>query len=98
MKLQWTRAACRDLTEARYYIAEDDPQAAQQLAQKILAAIDEILQFPKIGKRGRRRNTQEFAVPSTPYLIIYRIKDSKTPTIQILRVYHGRRRWPPKRR
>jgi len=81
----------RDLTEARAYVEFDDPSAAQRLAERILNAIDEVSTFPRIGKTGRKRGTHEFPVPSTQYIIIYRVKNT---VLQILRVYHGRRKWP----
>jgi toxin ParE1/3/4 len=35
--------------------------------------------------------TRELVVTGTPYIVPYRVQDGE---IQILRVYHGARRWP----
>jgi addiction module RelE/StbE family toxin len=94
MKLEWTRIAIADLVEARSYVEQESPQAAAELAQRILAAVEELLDLPELGRIGRIKGTHELIVPDTSYLIIYRLKPGH---LQILRVYHARRRWPPAR-
>ncbi|PWB82093.1 MAG: hypothetical protein C3F11_13230 [Methylocystaceae bacterium] len=42
-------------------------------------------------KAGREHGARELAVSRAPFVIPYRAKDDET---QILRVYHGARRWP----
>lgn len=91
MSIVWTSSAIEDLAEARAYIAADNPKAAQDLAKRILAAVDLLLHTPDIGRPGRKHGTRELRVAATLYLIIYRRKKTQT---QILRVYHSRRRWP----
>jgi toxin ParE1/3/4 len=44
-----------------------------------------------MGRPGRVPATRELLIPQTPYIIPYRVQQG---TIQILRVYHGARRWP----
>jgi toxin ParE1/3/4 len=50
-------------------------------------------QHPALGRPGRIIGTRELVVPDTPYIIPYRIKEDE---IQILRVFHGSRKWPEK--
>ena len=49
MKLSWTRQAVGDLTEARQFIAMDDPAAALRVANRLVAAADSLLRNPELG-------------------------------------------------
>jgi toxin ParE1/3/4 len=95
VKIQWTSSALNDLVDVRVTISQDRPEAASAIGQKILDAVDVILDFPDVGKAGRAAGTHELVVPSTPYILIYRRFKAK---VQLLRVLHARRRWPPKHR
>jgi toxin ParE1/3/4 len=46
---------------------------------------------PEAGRKGRVAKTRELVIARTPFVVAYRIKDE---TIEILRVFHGSRRWP----
>jgi toxin ParE1/3/4 len=82
MRIVWTAPAIADLRALRAYIGQDQPAAAQQV-EHILAAVSGLVTFPESGRPGRRSGT--------PYLVAYRARGD---TIQILRVLHGRQRWP----
>ncbi len=94
MKLVWTNEAIRDLVEARSYVANDNPTAAVKLAKRIVAATKRLLRNPQIGRKGRLRGTRELIIPNTPYFIPYRVHGGR---VELLRVYHGARLYPPKR-
>lgn len=92
MNIQWSPEAIEDLNSLRAFIAQDDPSAAQAVALHILQNIEQLLpDNPHIGRPGRVSGTRELVIPSTPFIVPYRIRRD---TIQILRVYHGARRWP----
>jgi len=91
MKPVWTRAAIRDLTHMREYIARENPDAAREIALKIVDATERLIQFPDVGRIGRVKGTRELVVPGTHYLIVYRMKKK---AIHFLRVRHGRQEWP----
>jgi toxin ParE1/3/4 len=46
---------------------------------------------PEMGRPGRVPGTCELVMPKTPFVVPYRLVGK---TIQILRVFHGARRWP----
>jgi toxin ParE1/3/4 len=46
---------------------------------------------PAIGRPGRVPGTRELVVPRTPFIVPYRLQRN---TLQILRIFHGARRWP----
>jgi toxin ParE1/3/4 len=50
-----------------------------------------LVDHPHIGRPARVAGTRELIVPRTPYLLPYRVRGQ---TVEILRVYHGARRWP----
>ena len=91
MRIVWTEPAVHDLAAARAYIARDNPPAADRQVERVLAAVAGLLQFPEIGRPGRRAGTRELVVSRTPYLVAYRLR---ADAIEVLRVMHGRQRWP----
>ena len=88
MKLAWSVLALRDFEEATDYIAQDNPAAAQRIAERILAATRKLTEYPYIGHPGDDENTREWLVRQTPYVVVYEIHGD---TIYLSRVWHGRR-------
>lgn len=92
MIIGWSQQAADDLAALRAYIAEDDPAAAQRVVLHIIHSVEDLLAGqPQMGRPGRLAGTRELVVPRTSYIVPYRIRDNR---IQVLRVYHGARRWP----
>jgi toxin ParE1/3/4 len=92
MNIAWSPEAIEDLASLRAYIAEDNPTAARKVVLHIIQNVEQLLpDNPNIGRAGRTPGTREFIIPRTPYIVPYRFQRN---TIQILRVYHGARRWP----
>jgi toxin ParE1/3/4 len=92
MNIIWSPQAIEDLLSLRAYIAEDNPAAARRVALGIIRAVEELLpDNPQMGRAGRVPGTRELVIPATPFIVPYRLQRR---TIQILRVYHGARRWP----
>ena len=92
MNIEWSDEALADLSSLHAFIAKDNPSAAQKVAMSIVASVETNLpDNPHIGRPGRVNGTRELVITHTPYIVPYRIKQG---TIQVLRVYHGARRWP----
>ena len=92
MNIVWSPEAIQDLISLRAYIAEDSPAGARRIVLRILHDIEYLLpDNPHIGRPGRVPGTRELVIPRTPYIVPYRMQGE---SIQILRVYHGARRWP----
>ena len=91
MRVRWSRAARDDLVSLREFIGAENPRAAREIAERILAAIAHLADHPAIGRPGRVVETRELVVAETPFIIAYRVGDG---AIQLLRVLHGARRWP----
>lgn len=91
MKIKWLRQALRNLEQAHAYIVQDDTEAARQLILRIQGAVDQLAEFPFMGRVGRVASTRELVISNTSYLIIYRIKEEN---VEILRILHSSRKYP----
>jgi plasmid stabilization system protein ParE len=79
-----------DVERIVLFLMQDDPALASDMAQRIFDAGASLTQMPDRARPGRVRNTREFLVQKTPYLIVFSREDS----ISILRVLHSRQKWP----
>lgn len=92
MTIQWADDAIDDLKSLHAFIARDNLAAARKMALTIVEAVEALLPAnPHLGRPGRVSGTRELVIPHSPYIVPYRVKAG---TIQVLRVYHGARRWP----
>jgi plasmid stabilization system protein ParE len=91
MTVVWSPRAISHLASLRDYIAHDRPDAAARIGSILVAAAERLGQFPNLGRPGRVSGTREFVVPGTPYVIPYRLRGDR---IEVVAVFHGRRRWP----
>ena len=89
----WSDEAIDDLASLRAYISKDSLLSARRVASMIVDSVEALLPAnPKIGRPGRISGTRELVIPHTPYIVPYRLRDG---AVNVLRVYHGARRWPP---
>ena len=91
MKIKWVRLALNDLDEAVEFIAQDNPKAASRVLKRIWDTVQVLADQPHAGRAGRVHGTRELVVSGTPFIIPYRVVEN---VVQILRVLHGKRRWP----
>jgi toxin ParE1/3/4 len=88
----WSPEAIDDLAALRAYIEQDNPAAAQHVALHILQNVETLLaSTPEMGRPGRVPGTRELVIPRTPFIVPYRLVGN---AMQILRIFHGARRWP----
>jgi addiction module RelE/StbE family toxin len=93
VRVKWLKRALENLDQEAEYIARDDPKAAARIVQRITASVDRLAIHPALGRAGRVAGTRELVVSGTPYLVPYRVRSG---TVEILRMFHGARRWPEK--
>ena len=91
MQIVWAAAAQLDVAVIRAHIAAENPRAAERQVRLVINAIARLADFPELGRVGRIEGTRELVVSRTPYLVAYRLAGNE---IEILRVLHGRQRWP----
>jgi toxin ParE1/3/4 len=88
----WSPEAINDLAALRAYIEQENSAAAQRIALHIITNVETLLaNNPEMGRPGRVPGTRELVIPRTPFIVPYRLVGN---TIQILRIFHGARRWP----
>jgi toxin ParE1/3/4 len=92
MTIRWSDEALADLCSLHAYISKDNPAAAGKVAMNIVNSVEHnLLANPQLGRPGRVNGTRELVIANTPYIVPYRVKFG---VVQVLRVYHGARRWP----
>lgn len=88
--LKWRQTARADLLEIIGYIADDNPDAAQELKDEIEAKVSALTRRPQMYKAGRVASTREMVVRSN-YVVVYA---EDAAAVSILRVLHAARQWP----
>jgi toxin ParE1/3/4 len=92
VKIIWSPRAIRDLESLRAFIARENPGAARRVALEIVETVETALPVtPHIGRPGRVAGMRELVITGSPFVVPYRVKAER---IQILRVFHGARKWP----
>jgi addiction module RelE/StbE family toxin len=91
MEIVWRPMALEDLEQARHYVAEHNPRAADRLWGRILNAVERLAFLPGLGRPGRVEATRELVVPRTPYIVAYTVIGDQ---VMILSIIHGSRQWP----
>ncbi|MGC2401472.1 MAG: type II toxin-antitoxin system RelE/ParE family toxin [Acidobacteriaceae bacterium] len=89
-QIRWTTQATKQLVAAYDFVFEENATAAANLSVKILRAVEQLVNFPEMGRPGRISGTRELVIPGTPYIVAYRLKGA---TVRILSLLHAARRW-----
>ena len=90
MRILWTEGAVANLTAAEAYVeAAHTARIALKEVRKIIAQVERLARFPHSGRPGRASGTRELVI--APYIVAYRVEED---SLQILRILHGRQRWP----
>lgn len=94
MRIVWTRRFLSELEAIGDYIAERSPNGAARIVNEIHDRTDRLLSAnPFIGRIGEITGTRELVIPTTPYIVAYRVTDTH---IEVLFVQHGAQEWPSK--
>jgi toxin ParE1/3/4 len=89
VRLIWLRAAVRSREQQIDTIAEYNPSAAAGLEQRIVDAIGQLPDHPRLGRVGRVPGTRELVVARTPYMVIYEIEGDMIRIVRVLRSARG---------
>jgi addiction module RelE/StbE family toxin len=91
LRIRWTRRASEQLEAAFDFVSEENVSAAEKQGKIIERAVEQLTDFPEMGRPGRVYGTRELVIQSTPYIAAYRLNGS---IVEILALLHGARRWP----
>ena len=89
----WSAEAVADLEAIHAYIARNSPRYASVVAGRVLAAVEQLAEFPDSG-----RMVPELGDPMVRELIqgMYRIVYARAADrVELLTVFHGSRLFPP---
>ena len=90
MQIKWLRTALINLDQEVENIAKDDPQAAHLVLQRTQHTVALLANNPNLGHPGRLPGTHELAIPTTRYIIPYRVRP-RLDRIEILRIFRASR-------
>jgi toxin ParE1/3/4 len=93
MRILWTDQASEQLASAYDYVLAENPSAAEKQLEIVLRAVEQLANFPEMGRLGRVDGTRELVIQGTPYIVAYRLRGA---TVRVLALLHGARRWPKK--
>jgi len=83
--------AIEDLQQLRNYIAQFNPEAAKDVADKIKKSLNMLSEQPHMGHPAEDDDVLEWHIPTTNYSLPYQVVDN---TVQILRVFDERQNRP----
>jgi addiction module RelE/StbE family toxin len=86
--IRWTAQASIQFEEAVEFIRQDNPSAAQQVAQRVIGRVEQLGAFPGLGRPGEVEGTRELVVGA--YVLVYR---ATREVIEILYLWHGAQDW-----
>jgi toxin ParE1/3/4 len=90
MTIRWSSRAQRHLTSLTNFVALESPKTALKILSQIEKSVENLPEFPNMGKTGRLKNTRELIIQNLPYIISYTIFED---TIWILAIMHTSRKW-----
>jgi len=93
-RIAYSPAAVAALAQIYAYIAQDSPQNAEGMMERILASIDMLGHFPrrqKVWRAGQRLEGMVYSLPVPPYMIFFRISEHES-VVRIAHIRHGARR------
>lgn len=90
MRVVYTPAALRDLSEIADWLATHYPTIALDVERRIRGVITHIERWPESARRSAKRpEVRVVPVGRYPYKIFYRVRDE---TIEVLHIHHAARK------
>jgi toxin ParE1/3/4 len=90
LDIRWNQRARKDLSDIDSHHFSIDPDIANTLARKVVAAARFLAAWPEAGASLNEGPCRSWTVRKSPYVLVYRpYRDH----IRILRVRHGRSNW-----
>ena len=88
MKVVIDEEALDDLDGIHASIARDNPLSADSTVDRIYDEIEHLGRLPRIGRRGRARNTFEWVVSYSSHIVVYEI-DVPNDELTVIGVFRG---------
>ena len=91
MKLRFTPGAIANLFDVSDYLHAHNPAAAQRVRADIYDSLQNLILFPRVGRKQKAEGVRKVVTRKYAYLVYY-ILDEKAEEIVILNVKHPARR------
>jgi toxin ParE1/3/4 len=93
-RFRFTKSAASDLHKIADYISDQNPRAAEEVVDDIVAALDNLIKFPEMGRiRDDLADSRHRVWPVGRYLIFYR---PGTQPLEIVRIWSPARGGKPR--
>lgn len=92
MRIVWGDGAREDFLAAIAFLRANSPRGAERIGERILKCIALLERFPELAPVSRHRGLRQLVVPSTPYLVVYRIADDQIEIRAVIHVKQRRRK------
>jgi toxin ParE1/3/4 len=94
VEIVWSPLALARLQEIRaymalFYLTKDKPEAAERLATRIVAVVEALRNYPRLGRVGTEPGIRELIIGGTPYIVLYRVRGQR---VIISTIWHGAQR------
>ena len=87
--IRWSLGALEDIESISSYISQDYPEKAIEIVKGIIEKIEQLKQFPKLGRKFPDRKVERIReIIFKKYRIVYEIREE---IIEILVIAHGSR-------
>jgi len=86
--IRWTTEAADQFEAAIKHIEQDNPTIAPKVAQAVTARIEQLANFPGLGRPGEVKGTRELVC--SPYVVVYCSTDE---IVEILYIWHRAQDW-----
>jgi toxin ParE1/3/4 len=90
MKLRFTLRAIQDLAEIADYIHARSPAGARRVRAAILASLQHLTLFPRIGRAQTMKGVHKLVTRKYPYFVYYTV-DEAAEEVVILTIQHPAR-------
>ncbi len=87
MKLVFSRAAVGDLARLRAFIAQNNPEAAARISDKLRKSIHNLIAAPRIGRPVLDMPGEIRELIVGKYVVRYEIRQQ---VLYVLRIWHGK--------
>lgn len=89
MRIVYTPRALSDIDAIESYLGQYGSKSSKKLVAAIKKAIEQLRDFPRLGRAIDEEHRYRMPVAKTPYVVFYRINDDK---LFVLHIRHGARR------
>jgi toxin ParE1/3/4 len=91
MKLRFTPRALADLIEIAEYVRQHNPAAAVRVRAAIYASLQNLILFPRVGRRQKAEGVRKFVTRKYNY-VVYHTVDEGADELVVLGLKHPARR------